>query len=153
MKIAEALVRIKDLKGRCAELQRIIASDSKFDLIDDMEVPSIQNEINEFEKLSREISNLKTQITKTNSEHGLTQMIHDMEHFRSCVSKFEPLTRNKQHSVELRTVGFGETAQKIHTHATYDVEVMKDTVDIYRENVRKLDLKLQRLNWEIDLVE
>ncbi len=34
MKLAEALVKIKDLKGKSAELQRVTFEDATFDVVD-----------------------------------------------------------------------------------------------------------------------
>lgn len=153
MKLAEALVRIKDLKGKFTELQRVLYSDQLFQVVDtEMEIPSIEDKLDELIDVSNEISKLKCRIAYTNASNGLTDKIHTMEHLRSCVGKLEELTHNKQVVVNLRSINYGEPAVKLPTHATYDVARLTRTVDTFRKQIRELDLELQRLNWEVDLV-
>ncbi|KKM62750.1 hypothetical protein LCGC14_1518470 [marine sediment metagenome] len=154
MKLAEALVRIKDLKGKSAELQRVTYEDATFDIVDeDIEVPSIEESLTTLVTVSRETASLKSRIARTNATHGLTDKLHEMEHLRSLVSKLEPLTRNKQIVVNLRHINYNDTATKIPTHATYDVEAWTKKLNEYRDKIRQIDLDLQRLNWEVDLVD
>lgn len=154
MKLAEALVRIKDLKGKSAELQRIVFEDSTFEVVDeDLEIPSIETPLQDLVLVSQETANLKSRIARTNAINGLTDKLHEMEHLRSIVSKTEALTRIKQVTVSLRHVGYNDAATKISTHATYDVERVKIWNNELRDKIRKLDLDLQRLNWEVDLVD
>lgn len=154
MKLAEALVRVKDLKGKFAELQQVVYSDATFEVVDpDMEIPSIEDQLNELVSVSEEIASMKSRITRTNAERGLSIKIHTMEHLRSCVSKLEDLTRHKQIRVNLRSIDYNSPAIKLATHATYNVAKWTETVNGYRARIRELDLELQRLNWEVDLVD
>jgi len=154
MKIAEALVKIKDLKGKFAELTRVIYSDTTFELLDPkMEVPSIETQLGEMVSVSEEIARIKSCVAATNAKSGLTSKIHTMEHLRSCVSKMEELTHKKQSQIVLRTIDYGQPAMKIETRATYDVTAWTETINGFRTRIRELDLELQHLNWEVDLVE
>jgi hypothetical protein len=155
MKLAEALVRIKDLKGKSAELQRVAYEDAIFEVVDDaIEIPSITGSLNNLVSISKEIASLKAKIARTNVVNGLVDKLHEMEHLRSLISKLEPLTRHKQLVVQLRMLNYNsDTSTKIPTHATYNVETWTKKLNEYRDRIRKLDLDLQRLNWEVDLVD
>ena len=76
-----------------------------------------------------------------------------MEALRSLVSKLEELSRHKQVKTILKSVNYGDPPVKIATHATYDVEAWTEKLNAYRDRVRELDVELQKLNWEIDLVD
>jgi len=154
MKIAEALVHIKDMKGKLAELNREIMEEQTFEQVDaSMEIPSVEQQLKDFVSLTKELASFKTRITKTNSKHGLTDKIHKMEALRSMVSRLEQLCRNKQVTVTLRRIDYEGPAVSISTHATYNVEQLTKEVNGARDQIRVLDLELQRLNWEIDLEE
>lgn len=154
MKLAEALVRIKDLKGKVAELSRVLQTDMFFEKIDDMqEVPSTEGVLVELEKVTETLADLKTRIAKTNAQHGLVDKINEMEQLRSLISQLDMLARQKQRVVNLRRVDYEGPAIQIATLATYDVAALAEKVQSFRSRVRELDLELQRLNWEVDLVE
>lgn len=154
MKIAEALVRIKDLKGKFAELEKSFYNNTTFDLLDsEMEAPDLTPAIDDIIEVSENISKLKARVALTNVTHGLHNKIHEMEHLRSVVKRLGELTREKQSQVMLRTLNYGEATVKVTTVATYDVEKLIERVQGFRDRIREIDLELQRLNWEIDLVE
>ena len=154
MKIAEALVRIKDIKGKLSELQRKIDADQLFERVqNDQMIPSIEGLLEDFLDVSEVLSVLKTRITKTNATHGLINKIHEMEKLRSIVSKLELLSRNKQEFVSLRHITYDQPAIPMSTFATYNVEDLIESLEAYRARIRELDLELQRLNWEVDLVK
>ena len=154
MKLAEALVRIKDLKGKSAELQRVVYSDATFDVVDEnLEVPTIEKSLNDLVSVSEETAKLKARIALTNVNNGLTAKLHEMEHLRSLISQLEPLTRNKQVVVNLRSVAYNEPAVKMETRATYNVSEWTKQLNECRDRIRALDLELQRANWEVDLVD
>lgn len=154
MKLAEALIRIKDLKGKSAELQRVVYDDATFDVVDENSViPDIEESLTALVSVSQDTASLKSRITRTNAINGLTDKLHEMEHLRSLVSKLEPLSRNKQEIVSLRHINFNDAATKIPTRATYNVEAWTKNLNKYRDKIRQLDLDLQRLNWEVDLVD
>jgi len=154
MKIAEALANIKDLKGKFSELQRHISSNAVFDLVDpDMEIPNIEDTLNEIVEVSSAISKLKCRIARTNAASGSINKIHTMEHLRSCISSLEHLTHNQQVSARFHNINYSESSVKLVSHATYNVEQCTEKLNLFRKQLRELDLELQRLNWEVDLVE
>jgi len=152
MKIAEALTRLKDLKGKFSKLQDEIHSNATFQQLDPTEeVPNTESVLSELVNVSAEISSLKTRVTRTNILCGLSNKIYEMEHLKSCITQLEPLTKYKQVQTVMR--GYEADSGVMKNLATFDVKKLADKVQSYRESVRALDLELQRLNWEKDLVE
>jgi len=153
MKLAEALIRIKDLKGKAAELNRVVYTDTVFERIDaEEEIPSIEDSLEEFVSVSGEIASLKSRIARTNASNGAADKIHEMESLRSVVSKLEDLSHNKQSRTILKSVTYGDPPVKITTHATYDVEAWTNRLKEFRSRIREIDVALQTLNWEVELV-
>jgi len=154
MKIAEALVQVKDLKGKVAELTRRIQTDALFEQLDEgQEVPDISLLIEELVTLTRNLGNLKTRIARTNAQRGLVDKINEMAQLRSLVAQLDSLTNNKQSATKLRRIDYGEPHVKMTIVATYNVDEVSSSLDEMRSRIRALDLELQRLNWEVDLVD
>lgn len=154
MKLAEALVQVKDLKGKVADLNRRIQNDAVFDQVDEgQEVPDTSLLIEELITLTRNLGGLKTRVARTNAQYGLVDKINEMAQLRSLVAQLEGLTNHKQSTTKLRRIDFGEPHVKMQVHATYNVEEVASRVEEMRNRIRKLDLELQRLNWEVDLVD
>jgi hypothetical protein len=154
MKIAEALVKVKDLKGKLRELSETINANSTFRIVEEnQKVPSIEVELDLLVTLSRELATLKTRIAKTNATKGLTDKINEMEQLRGVVKMLEPLTKIKQDHKDYQTIDYGSDPILLTTVATYNVSNRVDEVVVIRDRIRKLDLELQRLNWQVDLVE
>lgn len=154
MKIAEALVRIKDMKGKLATLVMDIHNEQSYEQIDQNEsIPSIEDKISEFSFVSAELANLKDRINRTNTKHRLSEKIYTMEALRSTIKQLDCLTRAKQRTVRLQRVDYDGPATQIATFATYNVEKLAANLDVAHNKIREIDLELQRLNWEIDLEE
>lgn len=154
MKLAEALVRIKDIKGRINELTREASADSSFEQVEELsEVPSIEPVLEGLRLTIQTLSDLKVRIARTNVEHGLVEKIKEMEMLRSLISTLDPLARQKQKVVQLRRIDYEGPAQAMTTFATYNVATLTEELIVHRQRVRELDLELQRLNWQVELVD
>lgn len=154
MKLAEALVQVKDLKGKVAELNRKIQNDALFEQVDKGQaIPDISLLIDELVRLARNLGELKTRVARTNAQHGLVDKINEMAQLRSLVAQLEGLSEQKQSRTQLRRIDYGEPHVKVQVHATYNVDELASQVVDMRSRIRKLDLELQRLNWEVDLVD
>lgn len=154
MKIAEALVQAKDIKGKVADLTRRIQADALFEQVEEgQEVPDISLLIEELITLTRNLGNLKSRIARTNAQRGLVDKINEMAQLRSLVAQLDSLSNNKQSTTKLRRIDFGEPHVKMNFVATYNVEEVSNCLEEMRSRIRALDLELQRLNWEVDLVD
>lgn len=154
MKIAEALVQIKDLKGKVGELGRNFQMDALFEQVEELqEVPSSEEKIEEYLRLSQELGKLKARVAVTNAKHGLTYKITEMEQLRGTIAQLEVLARHKQETVRLSRAMYGEQQSKIRVVATFNVEALAEKLTAARKRLRELDLELQKTNWQVDLVE
>lgn len=152
MKIAQALSQIKDLKGKVSALQSRIMSGSTFQrVVADQKVPSIEDMLDEYVQLNKELRTLKSRLMRTNVLHGLHEKIHEMEMLRSIISQLDHLTGLEQEAVRLERVDYDGPAQPFTTYATFNVTELKIALDENRARIRELDMELQQSNWAIDL--
>lgn len=152
MKIAEALIHIKDIKGKLSTLQEEIHSDSSFELLNENDtIPSIEDKISLLQHLSVELASFKTRITKTNAKNGLTDKINKMEALRSIQAQLNGLTRNKQKTTVMRHIDYNDPAMPVTVFSTFNVSNLSKNLDLIQEEIRNLDLELQKLNWTIDI--
>lgn len=154
MKVAEALAQVKDLKGKISDVQSRIHSNYVFKKVTELqEIPSINDLLDEFERLNNALRKLKTRIAKTNVEAGLSARLHEMEMLRYWVKGVEILENVKQETITLERVDYEGPAQPFTTYATYNVADLAAQLEEARLRIRKLDMELQQLNWSTDLVE
>ena len=155
MKLAEALVQMKDMKGKMAQLIRKIQFDQLFERVDESQVipNNVDDFIDDYVTLSETLVDMKTRVATTNVENGLTVKIHRMESLRSLISQLESLTCNKQERLDLKHISYDKPPVPVSTFATYNVENLTLMLDNLRDEIRSLDLELQRLNWEVELVD
>ena len=151
MKLAEALTKIKDLKGKVASLNLQINSDSTFQKLDELtEVPSVEGLLTELTEVLAELRSLKTKVDTANVKSGLADKIHEMEQLRYAIKTLEGLSRLKQETRSLTRLDYGTPPVPVTTVATFNVANLNSQLEVYRRRVRELDLELQRLNWQID---
>ena len=152
MKIAEALVRMKDVKGKIAETQRTIQMDALFKKVDESQViPNIEGVILSLGSLAQELSTLKTRVAKTNAKHGLVEKIYEMDKLKYMVSALESHAKSKQETTSLEYVSYGDKPVPLTTYATFDVSELAAKVEGMKTRIREVDMELQKLNWQIDL--
>lgn len=152
MKLAEALIKIKDIKGKLSEVQRKISTDAMFKRVDvGQEVPCVEEDIDTLYDLSKQLASFKTRIAKTNAIRGLAEKIYAMDELKYLISALEPYSTCKQTRVDLEYVGMGERPIPMTTYATYDVNKLAKHVQTLRDSLRSIDIELQKLNWEVDL--
>jgi hypothetical protein len=154
MKIAEALIKIKEVKGKLASLLVDISSEQYYEQLDVNEpIPNVDPLISDYCTISQQLADYKARINKTNIRHGLAQKIYRMEALRSTIKQFEGMTRAKQKTVRLHRVDYEGPATQLVTYTTYNVEELAARIDKARAEIREIDLDLQRQNWQLDLEE
>lgn len=152
MKIAEALIQIKDMKGKLAVISRQIQMNHSFQQIDEsVPMESTDPLIQDYVDVSNSLASMKSRITKTNSKNGLCDKIYEMESLRSVIATFEQYANVKQKSASF--LGYGDESKSVITHATFNVEELNARLDVARKRIRDLDLELQKSNWVVDLEE
>ena len=150
MKLAEALTKVKYLKGKVAGLQLQLQSDALFEVVDTSSPILILTEtITELTQVLENLRQLKTRIDTANVKHGLADKIHEMEQLRYAVKVLDELTKHKQ---EVKKIDrYSQTQSVILTVATYNVSELTGQVDTMRDRIRQLDLELQKTNWQVDV--
>jgi len=149
MKLAEALSIRADLQKRIAQLRERLKNSSK---IQEGDEPA-ENPKELFEELSNnlvEFENLIYRINVTNMHavhngETLTKMIAQKDALTLRVSSLREVLN---HVVE-REDRYGR--QEIKYVRTIDTAELRREVDSYSRQLRVLDLKIQSLNWAVDL--
>ena len=149
MKLAEALSMRADLQKRIAQLRERLKNSSK---IQEGDEPA-ENPKELFEELDInlvELENLIYRINVTNMHavhngETLTKMIAQKDALTLRVSSLREVLN---HVVE-REDRYGR--QEIKYVRTIDAAELRREVDSYSRQLRVLDLKIQSLNWAVDL--
>jgi len=149
MKLAEALSMRADLQKRIAQLRERLKNSSK---IQEGDEPA-ENPKELFEELDSnlvELGNLIYRINVTNMHavhngETLTKMIAQKDALTLRVSSLREVLN---HVVE-REDRYGR--QEIKYVRTIDAAELRREVDSYSRQLRVLDLKIQSLNWAVDL--
>ena len=152
MKLAEALMERKDIKGRMEALKkRLHASAKAEEGHPPAEAPSellgsLANEILAFEQIVARI-NLTNAATRFPDGESLVLALirKDMLRYRHLV-----LTNLADHAV---STGPRYSARELRTVPTIDVVATRRRADDAAREGRILDARIQRMNWETQLAE
>jgi uncharacterized coiled-coil DUF342 family protein len=149
MKLAEALSIRADLQKRIARLRERLKNSSK---VQEGDVP-----IEEPKELFKELDSSLTQledliyrinVTNMHTVHNgvtLTKMIAAKDVLTSRVSLLRDVLSHVGEKVERYS------RQEIKYIRTIDAAVLRRDVDSYSQQLRKLDMEIQSLNWTIEL--
>ena len=150
MKLAEALIiradiqkRINQLKGRLKDSAKVQEGDSPAE---------------DMKELSKELDDSLTQLEDLIYRINVTNMqtIHEGESLTKMMARKDVLTMRLTVLRELIThVTESDTRygrNEIKYVRTIDVAQLRRTTDEYSKQLRELDMKIQSLNWTIDLV-
>jgi len=149
MKLAEALSLRADLQKRIAQLRERLKNSSK---IQEGDEPA-ENPKDLFTELNDNLVELENLIYRIN----VTNMhaVHNGETLTKMIAQKDALTlrtttlRDVLNSVFEREDRYGR--QEIKYVRTVDVAELRKEVDSYSRQLRVLDLKIQSLNWAIEL--
>ena len=151
MKLAEALSMRADLQKRVAQLKERIKDSAKIqegdepcDNVEEL-YPQMDEALNTLEDLIYRINLTNTQ-TVQNGE-SLTQLMAKRDVLSMRVKAMTDIV-NFVSSTDTR---FGRNEVKYIR--TVDVNALRKETDTYAKQYRELDLRIQSLNWMVDLVE
>ncbi len=151
MKLAEALHLRADLQKRIAQTSERLKLNAK---VQEGDSPA-ENPEELMEELTRDIERLQELITKINLTNSQTKS--------EGITLTEMIA--KKDTLSLRTSilrGFLEEAsQKIERYSTKEIRIfstvnvrdLQKKVDDLSQELRLLDVKIQSLNWTVDLIE
>ena len=149
MKLAEALSIRADLQRRISQLKSRLKDSSK---IQEGDTPA--EDVND---LYKELGDCLTQLEELTYRinHTNMQTVHEGETLTRMIARKDILTLRisvmrdvLSHVIENDRYGRNE----IKYIRTIDVPAFRKEMDGYAKRLRELDLKLQSLNWTVDLI-
>lgn len=149
MKLAEALSIRVDLQRRISQLKSRLKDSSK---IQEGDTPA--EDVND---LYKELGDCLTQLEELTYRinHTNMQTVHEGETLTRMIARKDILTLRisvmrdvLSHVIENDRYGRNE----IKYIRTIDVPAFRKEMDAYAKRLRELDLKLQSLNWTVDLI-
>ena len=149
MKLAEALSVRADLQRRISQLKSRLKDSSK---IQEGDTPA--EDVND---LYKELGDCLTQLEELTYRinHTNMQTVHEGETLTRMIARKDTLTLRisvmrdvLSHVIENDRYGRNE----IKYIRTIDVPAFRKEMDAYAKQLRELDLKLQSLNWTVDLI-
>ena len=149
MKLAEALSIRADLQRRISQLKSRLKDSSK---IQEGDTPA--EDVND---LYKELGDCLTQLEELTYRinHTNMQTVHEGETLTRMIARKDMLTLRisvmrdvLKHVIENDRYGRNE----IKYIRTIDVPAFRKEMDAYAKKLRELDLKLQSLNWTVDLI-
>ena len=149
MKLAEALSIRADLQRRISQLKSRLKDSSK---IQEGDTPAedVNDLYKELDDCLMQLDELTYRINNTNM-----QTVHEGETLTRMIARKDTLTLRisvmrdvLKHVIENDRYGRNE----IKYIRTIDVPAFRKEMDAYAKRLRELDLKLQSLNWTVDLI-
>ena len=150
MKLAEALNLRADTAKRLSQLSERLAANAKVQEGDSpAEDPS--ELLEELDRLTKQLEDLISRINLTNSKtlyegKSLTEMIAA----KDTLSLKSSILRNFLSSASAKTDRYSN--KEIRVVSTVNVRELQKNSDEISEEIRKLNVKIQELNWSTDLL-
>ena len=146
MKLAEALSIRADLQNRIDQLKSRLKYSAK---VQEGDQPS--EDVNElYKELDECLSQFEVIVYRINRTN--MQTVHEGETLTQMIARKDALklrlTVMRKHVVENDRYG----RQEIKYVRTVDVGELRKVTDNYSKQLRNLDMKLQSLNWSVDLI-
>jgi len=151
MKLAEALHLRADLQKRIAQLGERLNANAK---VQEGDIPAEDPTVllTQLEENTAELAQLITAVNLTNSRTcadgvTLTAMIAQ----RDAMSLRISLLRNFIQTASSKVDRY--SSKEIRIRSTVDVREQQKQLDAVSKSLRELDVKIQGLNWTVDLIE
>ena len=151
MKLAEALIERADLQTRLSQLDARLHNNAK---VQEGETPAEDPNdlLRELDRISARLEQLITAINLTNSAvtdggEPLTALLARRDVLKSRVGALRNFL-NAASSVVMRG-----SRSEVVIRSTVDVTALRKEVDARAMELRKLDTRIQALNWTADLLE
>ena len=151
MKLAEALSIRADLQKRVAQLKERIKESAKVQEGDEP-CDNVEELYKELDEALFQLEDLIYRINITN-----VQIVQDGDSLTRLIAKRDVLSlrvkalKEVVNYVSANDTRFGRNELKYVR--TIDIKVLRKEADTYAKQYRELDLKIQSLNWTVDLVD
>lgn len=155
MKLAEALSIRADLQKRVAQLKERIKESAKVQEGDE----PCDNVEELYKELYKELDDVLVQLEDLIYRINITnvQIVQDGDSLTRLIAKRDVLSmRVKALKEVVNYVAANDTRfgrNELKYVRTIDIKVLRKEADTYAKQYRELDLKIQSLNWTIDLVD
>lgn len=151
MKLAEALSIRADLQKRVAQLKERIKESAKVQEGDEP-CDNVEELYKELDEALVQLEDLVYRINITNVQivqggDSLTRLIAKRDVLSLRVKTLQEVVRH----VSANDTRYGRNELKYVR--TIDIKVLRKEADTYAKQYRELDLKIQSLNWTVDLVD
>ena len=151
MKLAEALSIRADLQKRVAQLKERIKESAKVQEGDEP-CDNVEELYKELDEALVQLEDLVYRINITN-----VQIVQDGDSLTRLIAKRDVLSlRVKTLQEVVRHVSANDTRygrNELKYVRTIDIKALRKEADTYAKQYRELDLKIQSLNWTVDLVD
>ena len=151
MKLAEALSIRADLQKKVAQLKERIKESAKVQEGDEP-CDNVEELYKELDDVLVQLEDLVYRINITN-----VQIVQDGDSLTRLIAKRDVLSlRVKTLQEVVRHVSANDTRygrNELKYVRTIDVTALREETDIYAKQYRELDLKIQSVNWMVDLVD
>ena len=151
MKLAEALSIRADLQKKVAQLKERIKESAKVQEGDEP-CDNVEELYKELDEALVQLEDLVYRINITNVQivqggDSLTRLIAKRDVLSLRVKTLQEVVRH----VSANDAGYGRNELKYVR--TIDIRALRKETDTYAEQYRGLDVKIQSLNWTVDLVD
>lgn len=149
MKLAEALSIRADLQGRIEQLKSRLKDSAK---VQEGDTPA-ENVDELYKKLDEYLAQLEEMVYRINCTN--MQVVHDGETLTHMIARKDALSLRisvMRDVLKYITENDRYGRLEIKYIRTIDVGEWRKKMDICSKQLRELDLKLQSLNWSVDLV-
>lgn len=150
MKLAEALNLRADTAKRLSQLSERLTANAKVQE-GDTPAENPQELLEELDRLTSQLEDLISRINLTNSKtlyngKSLTEMIAQ----KDTLSLKSSVLRNFLSAASAKTDRY--SSKEIRVFSTVNVRELQKNSDDISEEIRKLNVKIQELNWSTDLL-
>lgn len=152
MKLAEALITRADAESRIYQLRDRLNRSVRVQEGDDPpEAP--QTLLDELDQVLAQFTDLVQRINRTNAQTSFD----DQRTITDALAERDALTQRRNILTGIvntaTQVNFRYSSAEIKSVVTVDVAALQREIDTLARQYREIDSAIQRLNWEIDLVE
>jgi len=154
MKIAEALIKLKDLKS---EKVALIAEFTESIYIlpeDEGKCKTPEQILPLIDAIQKEIKYISLDITKANLSSGVLDKLKECEGIKLLISNYETIL-SKITSKDARFLRIGrfmdETNKELRINTTLSPEFLKQQIKDYRQTLRKLESDIAYINWNQEI--
>jgi len=148
MKLQEAFMERNDLKKK---ITRALSELNTVIITEEEEIPQFdpQQKLQEIEILQDKLARLNIAIDYANQVNIPT--LHEQRHVDAMISHYTTIRNGLLAWKRKQTLGYGDTIIKMKKN--FDLEEITKKLEKFEAEKRDLDRRLQKSNWEVEVLE